>query len=127
MGSQGLLGINPYLRKGENMDSGTVNEQRSSKVSSADFLIKVMFRRNTSWQGEICRLDKNERIFFRTLFEMIMLIQEAIEENDAPKADYLLRAWVGSKDRDCKFPPGFAGYSEKSSLAELDDDTPLEG
>lgn len=74
--------------------------ERSSKTGSANFLVKIMFRKNTSWQGEICRLDKNERLFFRSFFEMIMLMQQAMEENDVPPADYKIRSWCKKDNQD---------------------------
>lgn len=78
--------------------------ERSSKTGSAYFLVKIMFRKNTSWQGEICRLDKNERVFFRSLFEMVMLMHQAMEENDVPPADYRIRSWRKKDNQDKDSP-----------------------
>lgn len=40
------------------------------------FLVRVICRQHTSWQGEICW--RNQRIYFRSCLEMIFLIQSVI-------------------------------------------------
>lgn len=54
----------------------------------ASFKIKVLFRQNASWQGSIYWTDKESESQFRSVFELITLIDSAL--NDAqrlPAAD----------------------------------------
>ncbi len=56
-------------------------------------LIRILLRQNATWQGEIHWLNNDKVIRFRSLLEMIMLIQEAIEISGEPKAEYEFRSW----------------------------------
>lgn len=63
---------------------------------STDFLIRINFRQHTTWQGEIEWLDgriKPPKIFFRSLLEMIRLMQEAVEKETRGGADEKLYSW----------------------------------
>lgn len=72
----------------------TPREKDNKQEGSTDFLIKIMFCKNTSWQGEIYRLDSSERVSFRSALELLELIKEALEENNNPAAEYTLRSWT---------------------------------
>ena len=76
------------------MSWGKNDNHEERQEGSADFLVKIMYRKNASWQGEICRVDKDEKIFFRSFMEMIMLMQEVLEENNIPKPEYRFRSWT---------------------------------
>lgn len=43
------------------------------------FIIRVQQRQNSSWQGRITWMDKNETIYFRSVWEMIKLIASALD------------------------------------------------
>ncbi|MFW5976461.1 MAG: hypothetical protein ACOCQS_00805 [Bacillota bacterium] len=45
------------------------------------FIIKILYQQNFSYQGEIQWLEKKETRHFRSLLELIMLIQEAFKIN----------------------------------------------
>ena len=55
------------------------------------FIIRVQHRQNSSWQGRITWMEEDKTIQFRSVWEMIKLIEEAIdtvsvpEEGDEPK------------------------------------------
>lgn len=42
------------------------------------FHLRIYYRRNNSWQGSICWLDKEKTVFFRSLLEMTLLMLEAV-------------------------------------------------
>lgn len=44
------------------------------------FIIRVQQRQNSSWQGRITWMDKNETIYFRSVWEMIKLIASALDK-----------------------------------------------
>ena len=57
------------------------------------FIIRVQHRQNSSWQGRITWIEKNQTVYFRSVWEMIKLIENAIdtscsadpEENKGPE------------------------------------------
>ncbi len=54
----------------------------SSKTNTrANFLIQVQYRHNSSWQGRIVWLDTKQTIVFRSFMELVMLMQEALQED----------------------------------------------
>lgn len=63
---------------------------------SCDFLIRIQFRQNATWQGEIEWLyggRKSHRWFFRSLLEMVCLMEDALEKEGGVKATSRLRSW----------------------------------
>jgi len=44
------------------------------------FEITVEFMRNATWQGKICWLEKNKNQNFRSAFEMLKLMDEALTD-----------------------------------------------
>lgn len=64
------------------------------KEGSADFLVKIMFRNNVNWQGEIHWLSTDKKRRFRSSLELLMLIQEAMDEGGTPQSDYTFRSWL---------------------------------
>ena len=51
---------------------------RMGKMST--FAVQILFRRNASWQGNIIWLDKKQTQNFRSVLELIVLINSALEE-----------------------------------------------
>ena len=71
-----------------------MEKKNKQQTGSANFLIKIYFQRNCSWQGKIQWLDKKGGSqFFRSYLEMTMLIKEAIENNEDIEVDDQLRCW----------------------------------
>ena len=91
--SQLLLGINNYLDK-ENFpqsfsslrkfnlprkESDFMHTSRtSSKGLLATFSIRLLFRQNASWQGVITWVENNVEEYFRSVLELIMLLDNAL-------------------------------------------------
>jgi hypothetical protein len=73
------------------------------KLGSTDFLIKICFRQHTSWQGEIQWIisdsKESKTIFFRSLLEMIFLMQEALEKENNVKAEYNFYSWDDNNEK----------------------------
>ncbi|MDR2131812.1 MAG: hypothetical protein LBP30_00535 [Clostridiales Family XIII bacterium] len=46
------------------------------------FVIRILNRQNATWQGVVTRVDKKEEQPFRSLLELIKLIDSAFEEED---------------------------------------------
>ena len=51
-------------------------------VENVTFVLKVQFRRNASWQGQIQWVDKRLTQTFRSTLELIRLIDTAIGQDD---------------------------------------------
>ncbi|MBQ9032408.1 MAG: hypothetical protein IJ106_13295 [Parasporobacterium sp.] len=54
------------------------------------FIIRVQHRQNSSWQGRITWIEKNKTVYFRSVWEMMKLIENAIDsvaprENEEPE------------------------------------------
>ena len=70
-----------------------LSEVKTGRKGSSDFLIRVMFRDNTSWQGEVHWLDSDKKRSFRSSLELLLLMQEAMDDADAPGASTIIRNW----------------------------------
>lgn len=46
----------------------------------ATFVIRVLYRQHTSWQGTVRWCEKNQEINFRSVLELLLLIDSAIKE-----------------------------------------------
>lgn len=51
------------------------------KPCQEQFLINVLFRQNSSWQGSVKWLDKQQTKNFKSVLELLHLIHEALKEN----------------------------------------------
>ena len=78
-------------------------EKAFHKSAGQEFFIRIMFRQHASWQGEICWMNGEKSLYFRSMLEMIMLLQEALDEAGVPEADYTFRSW---KDKENKVSEG---------------------
>lgn len=51
----------------------------------ATFVVHVMYRQNSSWQGKIEWIETNKKVNFRSSLELIMLMNEALEQGAEKK------------------------------------------
>ncbi len=63
--------------------SKTLSAKPNVKGKKATFSVRVMFRQNASWQGTLCWLEKNREESFRSVLELMMLIDSAFEAERA--------------------------------------------
>ncbi len=54
--------------------------RKQKKGCLATFVIKVLFRQHTSWQGSIAWLDTKSEQTFRSVLELILLMDSALNE-----------------------------------------------
>ena len=55
--------------------------------------MRVLHRQNNTWQGRITWADKNKTMNFRSIWEMVHLMEEALRE-DMPEEEALqVRSW----------------------------------
>ncbi len=55
------------------------DEDRPKRGKMSTFAVQILFRRNASWQGTITWIDKNKTQNFRSVLELIVLINSALE------------------------------------------------
>lgn len=71
--------------------------KEKSKVSKdASFLVRIIFRKNASFQGEVHWLDANKKRSFRSSLELVNLMLRAMEDAGTPESDYTIRSWESS-------------------------------
>lgn len=46
------------------------------------FVLKILDRQNSTWQGSILWVEKQNEQYFRSALEMLKLIDEALIQND---------------------------------------------
>ena len=47
------------------------------------FIVRVQQRQNSSWQGRITWVDEDKTVYFRSVFEMMKLIDAALKKGDS--------------------------------------------
>lgn len=79
------------------MDDNTQN--KANTIEDSVFLIRVQFRRNTSWQGTLQSMNSRRSCIFRSVLEMGSLIyNERLNTLDLDEKGLKLRAWVAKDD-----------------------------
>jgi len=70
-------------------------EINTNKQNPIYFLVKINFRQSASIQGEVEWLNQPEKQvrYFRSLFELISLISDALEMASQPETNSQLRKW----------------------------------
>jgi|WetSurMetagenome_2_1015567.scaffolds.fasta_scaffold278969_2 hypothetical protein len=53
----------------------------------ANFQLKVIFRQNASWQGSLTWLEQNKEESFRSVLELLLLLNEALTSDVKAKVD----------------------------------------
>ena len=57
------------------------------------FIVRVQHRQNSSWQGRITWMEEDRTIQFRSVWEMIKLIESAMNEVSGPEDDEDEDSW----------------------------------
>lgn len=79
--------------------SGAMPKSKLLKqTEKPEFHVKLYFMQNTSWQGEILWINTGKKIRFRSMLELIMIMQEAMEISGEPQMEYSFRSWGEQKE-----------------------------
>lgn len=62
------------------MEEKNVYAEKTDK-KHATFVVKINYRQNATWQGEVFWVEKNEKKQFRSALELIKMIDGAAEES----------------------------------------------
>ena len=72
----------PAVYQEEQNGDDMINEISEIKAGEkATFLIKVQYRQNATWQGEVTWVEKKETRQFRSALELIKMIDSAAEQS----------------------------------------------
>jgi len=70
-----------------------IKKKEKNSIKNNTFVIKILYQRNISWQGEIKWLEGQKKINFRSLLELINLMQEILKETEEPEVECSIRSW----------------------------------
>ncbi|MCL2226798.1 MAG: hypothetical protein FWB97_04120 [Oscillospiraceae bacterium] len=70
------------------MDTENINKKEVYGASKCTFEVSVIFQQNATWQGHILWAEKNLRQSFRSVLEMLRLMDEALAEGAAKSATW---------------------------------------
>jgi hypothetical protein len=62
------------------------NNNSKEKHEDTVFLLRIQFRRNTSWQGTLQCLSTREKCVFRSILELGTLMNEAVAKNSGKES-----------------------------------------
>ena len=57
------------------------------------FIIRVQHRQNSSWQGRITWMEENKTVNFRSVWEMVKLIEDAVNTVSVPEDEEDAKGW----------------------------------
>jgi len=81
------------LRKEKKVKTVTDDELLRHRGSFGNFIIKVQHRENSTWQGRITWVDENKTVSFRSVWEMMKLMENALDTACQPKDRESERDW----------------------------------
>jgi hypothetical protein len=93
----------PYALPGRegrinNLKNNSVKPTLKKALGKPEFLVRLNMRHNATWQGELYWLNTDMRVHFRSVMEMIALMEEAMEISGEPKAENAFRSWQDETD-----------------------------
>ena len=77
-------GVDPASKSYQQMSQRVLEAQSALLDMHGDlgtFIIRVQHRQNSSWQGRITWVEEDKTLYFRSVWEMMKLIEEAMEEH----------------------------------------------
>lgn len=60
-------------------------ETAGTRGDLGTFLVCVQHRENGSWQGHVTWLERNRTVNFRSVWEMVQLVDEAVRDGATPE------------------------------------------
>ena len=93
-------GYHPAPKEAIQLSDHPVEEIGRSKVGGSEFMVRILFRQNATWQGEVHWLEADQKRHFRSFLELLVLLQEAMDESGRPEAEYVFNTWANEWDLD---------------------------
>ena len=76
------------------------------------FIVRVQHRQNSSWQGRITWMEEDKTLQFRSVWEMIKLIESAVDSVSESEEDNAQQEWFPEKENENKKPAETAEQSD---------------
>lgn len=76
---QPFTAIRSFQKPQEQERSGPP-EDRPREGKLGTFSVRIIFRQNSSWQGSVCWLEKGVEESFRSVLELLLLMDSALRE-----------------------------------------------
>lgn len=89
--------------------SQAANHKRHTKGQS--FLVQIKFRQNSCWQGSVQWLEGKKTCSFRSLLELLQLMDEALEKTAVPEEKRETRSWETEPQEIAEMKSLFPGQS----------------
>ncbi|MBQ1306809.1 MAG: hypothetical protein IIW22_01930 [Erysipelotrichaceae bacterium] len=51
------------------------------------FIVRVQHRQNSSWQGRLTWVEENKTVYFRSVWELMKLVNDALEHSKQSEND----------------------------------------
>ena len=61
------------------------------------FIVRVQHRQNSSWQGRITWMEEDKTVQFRSVWEMIKLIENAVDSVSKPEDEEEEESWFSEE------------------------------
>ncbi len=74
----------PQRKTHERIKVMTDNELLAKHGDIATFIVRVQHRQNSTWQGRVTWMDEDKTVQFRSVWEMIKLIESAVDQVSQP-------------------------------------------
>ena len=68
-------------------------EMLSKHGELGTFIIRVQHRQNSSWQGRITWMEKNQTLSFRSVWEMVRLMESALDTVSSQEGEGPENGW----------------------------------
>lgn len=88
-----------------------------SKIESPSFLIRIHFTQHANWQGTIQWLDINKTVAFRSVLELINLLNEGVKHSFNRNGKLDFHSWEG-QDLVLEFDIGKRESCERGDMNE---------
>ena len=82
----------PYQPKQERIKIMSDEKLLSKHGDIGSFIVRVQHRQNSSWQGRITWMEQNKTVNFRSVWEMVKLIEDAVDTVSVPE-DEATQGW----------------------------------
>jgi hypothetical protein len=68
-------------------------EMVTKRIGGSTFLVRIYFKQHANWQGTIQWLETNKTVPFRSVLELISLLNEAVEKDLTGSEGLGFRSW----------------------------------
>ncbi len=76
---QAFTAARAFAELPEGREEALADESLRQEGKLATFAVRILFRQNASWQGSVTWLEKNREESFRSVLELILLMDSALE------------------------------------------------